>query len=247
MTTDVHSFWKMRAQKYNQLSWATENQYEKMFLDAGNFSKNDRVLDVGCGTGLMTKLVAPHVGSIVGLDISVDMLRQAAISTEPHELYLQGDMTALPFLENTFTKVTARMVLHHLMDKVQVGVDECHRVLDTGGEIIISEGIPPDPSIADWYTDMFRYKEERITFSQEILESLLKNAGFTAVHTQRYIMPQVSIGNWLGNSGIPADNQTKIMQMHRDLPEHGKKLYNATISKDDVRLDMHFLIVVGQK
>ncbi len=164
MSDSVHDFWKMRAANYNKLAWATSNAFEKRFLDAGGFQKSDKVLDAGCGTGIITKLIAPHVGSIIGLDISDDMLAFAKQNTLPNESYVTGDMLHLPFGEGEFDKVSARMVLHHLMDQVQEGVNECHRVLKAGGEIIVSEGIPPVEEIADWYTEMFKYKEERITF-----------------------------------------------------------------------------------
>ncbi len=244
---DVRDFWKMRAKAYNQLGWATSSEYEKRYLDAAAFQKTDKVLDAGCGTGIITKLIAPHVTEIVGLDISQDMLVQTQKDAGPNETYVLGDMTAMPFLDASFDKVSARMVLHHLMEKAQVGVNESYRVLKPGGEIIVSEGIPPDEAIAEWYTEMFKLKEERITFSYQILTDLLKNAGFRDVHVDEYWLRQTSIKNWLVNSGISKENQDTIMRMHREMPEIGKKLYNAKITDDDVRIDMLFLILVGVK
>ncbi len=237
----------MRSAGYNKLAWATSNAYEKRFLDAGNFQKTDKVLDAGCGTGIITKLVAPHVQSIVGLDISEDMLRFAQEKTLQNESYVVGDMLKLPFPGGSFDKVTARMVLHHLMDRVQDGVNECHRVLKAGGEIIVSEGIPPTEEVAPWYTEMFKYKEERITFSKNILENLLTTAGFTDVQTDSYVIKQTSIRNWLTSSGIPQKNQDIIMTMHREMPDYARKAYNATFTKDDVLIDMIMLILVGKK
>ncbi len=243
----IRDFWKMRSAKYNQLQWATSNQYSKRFLDAGAFQKTDKVVDMGCGTGIVTNLVAPHVKEVIGVDISEDMLASAIKNKMPNESFLLADMCDLTFEDNTFDKATVRLVLHHLMDKVQDGVDESFRILKPGGAIIVSEGIPPGEEIADWYTEMFKYKEERLTFSEEMLTGYLSKAGFSDIFVDRYVMPQASIKNWIEKSGIPKVNQDIIMKMHREMPEVGRKLYNATFTDDDVLLDMVFLILIGHK
>jgi len=247
MKDTAKQVWKQRAQSYNKLEWATSSAYERAFLDAGHFQKSDIVLDVGCGTGIISKLVAPHVEQMVGLDISPDMLRLARKNLLDNEFYILGDAYSLPFRDALFDKVTARMIFHHLVENVQKGTNECFRVLKPGGALILSEGIPPSEEIAAWYTDMFRLKEERLTFSRTILRAILEKAGFRHIEMIEYVTKQSSVKNWLENSGLPREKQDIIMQLHREMPQVGKDLYHANVTPDDVLIDMVFLIFVAVK
>jgi hypothetical protein len=94
---------------------------------------------------------------------------------------------------------------------------------------------------------MFALKEARLTFFEEDLVSLLKSGGFVVERVIEHVAPQVSIGNWLENSGLPQKRQDMIMQMHRDLDEEGKRYYNMTIADGDIFCDFKFLILVGCK
>ena len=112
---------------------------------------------------------------------------------------------------------------------------------------MLSEGVPPDRSLGDWYTHMFALKEERLTFFEEDLVALMRNGGFFVEQVLMHVSPQVSISNWLRNSGLPQERQDRIMQMHLDLDGLGKQHYNMTLTGDDVLCDFKFVILVGCK
>ena len=113
--------------------------------------------------------------------------------------------------------------------------------------MVLSEGVPPDRSLGDWYTRMFVLKEERLTFFEEDLVALMSSGGFDIEQVLTHISPQVSIGNWLRSSGLPQERQDRIMQMHLDLDETGKQYYNMTLTGGDVLCDFEFVILVGRK
>ena len=94
---------------------------------------------------------------------------------------------------------------------------------------------------------MFALKEERLTFFEEDLVALMSRGGFDVEQVLTHASPQVSIGNWLRNSGLPQERQDRIMQMHLDLDETGKQHYNATLTGDDVLCDFKYVILVGRK
>ena len=50
-------FWQVRAQGYRKLEWATRGEYLQRFAESGNFRRNDKVLNVGSGTGIIFRLV----------------------------------------------------------------------------------------------------------------------------------------------------------------------------------------------
>ncbi|HMB80334.1 MAG TPA: class I SAM-dependent methyltransferase, partial [Vicinamibacterales bacterium] len=71
-----------------------------------------RTLDVACGTGFLTRHLS---GDVVGLDQSSRMLTEA-MRQAPHATYVRGDGLALPFPNNTFSRVFTGHFYGHLRE-----------------------------------------------------------------------------------------------------------------------------------
>jgi len=245
--TNAKKFWAKRAQKYNNLEWANKGDYLHAFLNAGEFYQDDTVLDVGSGTGIIAHTVSPFVRQVVGIDISDDMLMRAHNPDFKNVQFTRMDAHDLKFKAGTFNKVTARMCFHHIIEHTQKAMDECYRVLKKGGRMIFSEGVPPTKHVVPFYTEMFKLKEERITFMDEDLARLMKNAGFKMIKKKIFWSRQSSIRNWLENSGLPKSTIEKIFRMHLDLDDQGKRDYNMALKDNDCLIDMKFVILTGEK
>lgn len=101
----------------------------------------DRVLDLGCGTGRFTLPVARRAADVVGLDLSAGMLDVADAKAREQGLAIgfeQGDMADLPFESGSFDVVVSMLALMHvpLADREQVFA-EIGRVLRPGGRAVI--------------------------------------------------------------------------------------------------------------
>ena len=247
MHTQREKFWKSRSKKYEKLQWAIKSGYLHAFLDAGAFNKGDHVLDIGTGTGIIAHTISPHVERVVGIDISPDMLSHAFEHRTNNEEFVISDARAIKFDKHSFSKVTARMVFHHILEDTQKAMDECFRVLKNGGKMIFSEGVPPSEHVKPFYKEMFKLKEDRLTFMEEDMAALVKGSGFTKTDKIIYWLRQASIKNWLQNSNLHKDVQDKIMKMHLDLDDRGKKDYNMKVTEGDVLIDMKFVILISTK
>jgi ubiquinone/menaquinone biosynthesis C-methylase UbiE len=102
------------------------------------------VLDVGCGTGVLTRLAAEVVGPagwVVGIDPAPMMIalawENAALAGKRAEFRLAA-VEHLPFADQTFDAVLASFVMHHLPPEVKrAELQEVYRVLKPGGRLVV--------------------------------------------------------------------------------------------------------------
>jgi ubiquinone/menaquinone biosynthesis C-methylase UbiE len=97
------------------------------------FARGRRVLEAGCGTGLLLSRVAEIADEAVGIDLSAGMLARA------HDRGLrvvQGSVTALPFADASFDTVYSFKVLAHVPD-IDRALREMARVTRPGGHLVL--------------------------------------------------------------------------------------------------------------
>jgi arsenite methyltransferase len=113
-------------------------------LDRALIERDDTVLDVGTGTGLLVFGALDRLGedgSVIALDVSVDCLEELlSACDDPRVSYLVGDADVLPLPDSSFDAVLTRSVLIYVADKAEVA-REFFRVLRPGGRVSIFEPI----------------------------------------------------------------------------------------------------------
>ena len=102
----------------------------------------DRVLDAACGTGdLALADLRAGASRVTGLDFSERMLERARRKSSAVE-WVQGDMLALPFADETFDAATVGFGVRNVAD-LELGLRELRRVLRPGGRLAILEITQP--------------------------------------------------------------------------------------------------------
>lgn len=124
-------------------------EHDAWFLTTFPVRPTDRILDLGCGSGDFTRVVADLVpeGEVVGLDAQPSMLDAAAGVAGPNQTFVLGpvqDLDALfpaPAADATFDAVSSRAVLHWVPEADQPGVyAAARRLLTPGGWLRIECG-----------------------------------------------------------------------------------------------------------
>jgi ubiquinone/menaquinone biosynthesis C-methylase UbiE len=147
-----------------------------------------RVLDIGCGTGLLVGRIGRELPGVaaVGCDFSGGMLEKAA-ENAPRAGLARGSAGALPFRDGSFEAVVSTEAFHWFPDQL-AALREFHRVLVPGGRMLVSLIHPHLESISrygDWM--MRRIGEPAHWPTREAMREQVEEAGFR-VEAQRFVM-----------------------------------------------------------
>mgnify|MGYP001563398835 CR=1 FL=1 len=133
-----------RHHRYNQLTLTQA-------LEALRLSDTARLLDVGCGTGELERLVHARYPSarLVGIDVTPQMLDVARekFARVPEVAFVFAQAETLPFASGGFDAVVSCNMLHHVR-ALDVSLRECARVLRPGGQLVL----------IDWCRDFPHYR-----------------------------------------------------------------------------------------
>ena len=114
---------------------------EKMILPILKPKNKDKVLDIGCGTGRVTKLISKKTKKVIGIDFSNEMIQIAkkTLKNAKNIEYKKVDISKkLPFKDNSFDKVTAILVLNHIKYNKRL-FKEIYRILKKDGIFIFDD------------------------------------------------------------------------------------------------------------
>lgn len=139
-----------------------------------------RVLEVGCGTGLLTEEIARRGVKVYSLDISQELLKNARERSGNREIvFFCSSAYELGFAAASFDRVVGMSVLHHL--EIDRAFKEFYRVLKKGGRIIFSEPNMLNPHIfaeRHFLRERFHNSPDETAFVRFGLKRKMKEHGF---------------------------------------------------------------------
>lgn len=170
-------------------------------IQAAGPRSGERVLDVGCGTGIVARRVAPVVGTtgtVDALDLNPNMLAVARAAAEREGLAIawhESRAETLPFPDRGFDLVLCQFALMFFADR-PAALAEMHRVLTAGGRVGLSVWQELDRH--PFYQALHGAIQRRLGLSgvQDIfalgnageLRTLLSDAGFRSIEIEPVAM-----------------------------------------------------------
>ena len=155
----------------------TEKTLRRMDLRPG-----ERVLDLGCGSGWATRLIARLVadgpegfGQVVGVDISDEMIRQARAASKEFDniMYVWGSATQIPWEENFFDKMLSVESFYYYPDQDRA-LAELFRVMAPRGRMFILINLYRDNEYSLQWVDKLKVPVQ-VRSAAEYVELLRKH------------------------------------------------------------------------
>jgi len=146
-----------------------------------------KLLDIGCGTGTFLECVSPHVKEACGLEYNDGMIAEARKKNMANVSLTQGSADKLPYADASFDVCTINQVIHHFPKEDNYAFNkrafaEAYRVLKPGGIFVINTSMPEQQRDAFWWLSLFPGAGPAVCSRfppMAVLMGHLKAAGFT--------------------------------------------------------------------
>jgi SAM-dependent methyltransferase len=241
ITTDhVIDHFVARAPTYDRSSsWCTDDRLGALVLELAQPTESDRVLDVACGTGLVSRLFKGRVAEVVGVDITVDMAEQARHHVDRLVI---APAEALPFPDQSFDVVVSRQGIQFMA--LPDAVREMARVLRPGGRLVLVQLCAYGEADRDEYFEVLRLRNpvRRHFFLPADVERLLRAAGCEQIQLERYVSVE-DVDVWSDNGAIDEERREAIREVYRSASDGFRGLH--AIAQADGRWVDHMLFVVA--
>ncbi|MBN2713434.1 MAG: methyltransferase domain-containing protein [Planctomycetes bacterium] len=161
-----------------------------------NLSPTHKVLDIGCGTGLVTKKISVDIpqGNALGVDASPEMINIAKHKRESECCHFENALAeSLPFESASFDAAMSSMFFHHVDLKLKLAcLNEMKRVVKPGGRVVIADLDRP----WSWFGNFYGYSGYIFFRQPEIKENL--EGCMPSLMTEAGISEITAVASFLG-------------------------------------------------
>lgn len=212
---------------------------------------SDTVLDVATGTGFTALEMAPYVKSVVGVDITEEMLAEARKLARERGItnarFENADALRLPYEDASFDIVTCRRASHHFAD-IDRFLSESRRVLRAGRRLGVDDMSPPEGA-QDFFNSIEILRDDTHVGALTLSDWRFKmaKAGLEVEHAEIMPEPQ-TFERWLSPLKLGGKEDMAIEQAIRDWPKPILEALEVRQSSGRVEgLTKHRLIIIARK
>jgi len=167
-------------------------------------AEDDKVLEVGCGTGSLAILCAAKGAEVTGIDLSPKMLaiahrklKKANLAEKIKLVRMSAMDMDTAFADNSFDVITSTLVFSEMSkEEIRYVLNQCHRVLKANGSLLIADEIMPQSPLGKFLVFLFRLPftiiayifTQTTTWAVASLDADLRQAGFNIIKIKSYLL-----------------------------------------------------------
>lgn len=226
-----------RATTFDKDGWTQNDTILNTILNGVKqiFSEKLNVLDLGAGTGDVSKYILKHITfpiDIIAIDISKEMLER--IQDDRIKTVISS-VEKTPFKRDQFDLIISRQCLHYVSN-LKKSILEIKRILRKKGRFILTQFVPFEGNSQYYWEVLTKIRQPlRIHyFSENDWVNCFIEYGFTVLSIERFSIRN-SMKKWSKQYNLRNTNREKeYMSMMLHAPEEYKRDYNVIIKENDV-------------
>ena len=221
---DYSRYWSETQQTINTLdnhrTLRFNNRNIKKIIGFFDIKPNIKLLDSGCGTGVLIKAISEYFHGeiyLAGIDRDVNFIRHAKTKNIINTEFIAGDALKSPFDSNSFDIVLSYTLIEHI--NTMEFLKEQYRITKSGGIIGVMTCFPPSkiikvPYFPDEeliYDELYKVinePEEKRSFDPFLLPEKLEQTGFTGIEIDTISLPII----WDDDS-LAHEQKLKIVEL----------------------------------
>lgn len=246
----VISQFTKQAIPFTQLSQHSNLYGLKLMIKLSQPTNTDTVLDVACGSGIVSCEFARIVSSVIGIDLTPAMIDQSKLLQQEKKLdniaWEIGDVSKLPFGNDLFSLVVTRYSLHHMIEPQKI-VEEMKRVCKPGGRVIIIDVTPEDDKVVE-YNNVEKLRDpshvKALTISE--LKNMMKMVNLSNLKFEYHEL-EINLDEILQSSFPDPKNVSKIKQLFENDLKNNNLGMKSYLKNNKIYFYFPISMIVGNK
>lgn len=211
-----------------------------------------RVLDLGCGPGIVTAAIAPEVDEVVAVDLTPEMIELARKRCSElgltNVLFKVGQAEKIPFGDGYFDVVMTRLLLHHLLSP-NIAVDEMMRVLKISGLAVVADIVSSgNSSEAELHNalEILRDPSHIRSLSEDELKKIIESTRLKIIESDSWINER-EFGEWIKITNAP-ERERPLFTVMKALAEAGVTAgINLRLDGSHIKFDHRWVLITAKK
>lgn len=230
----------------------TKQEYLEHMVSCVAPQKSDTVLEVAAGTCICGRSLAPFVKNVTCLDMTTAMLAVGKAEAEKQGLcninFVQGDAENLPFWDNSFDIIIARLAFHHFPNP-QCCFSEMARVLKAGGKLVVIDMEAAEEALRNTEDEIETLRDPshmRNLIKDEFTEMFREN--HLTITTMDCTELPVSLSAWLALTNTPAAVSADISKRLKDDIQGGQSTgFQPYMKNGEIFFNQRWVMITGKK